>query len=183
LCTSHSRQMLGQRMSRGAFVNTIIMSNNNVEPALYSISSPMACGRLADMDMCSRLWTIELSQPWSRRPRSAVFPRAFSCSSSRTYRSLTTETRQTLLPSASSPILSFDRTDSFQAGCANGLTPVVGDTDYFRNALFEFDILERTFTDRHPFFELRGIAWNESRVEARESLTPSSTDDELLKAF
>jgi carboxyl-terminal processing protease len=81
------------------------------------------------------------------------------------------------------PHFVFDRTDSFQAGCANGLTPVVGDADYLRNALFEFSILERTFTERYPFFELRGIAWNESCAEARESLTPFSTDDELLKAF
>jgi len=63
------------------------------------------------------------------------------------------------------------------------LTPVVGEANYTRDPLFDFDVVDATFAENYAFFELRGIDWNASTAEARASLTSESTDDELFDAL
>jgi carboxyl-terminal processing protease len=65
----------------------------------------------------------------------------------------------------------------------DGLTPLVGEADYTRDPLFDFDVLGASFQENYAFFELRGIDWEASLVEARAYLTSDSTDDQLLGAF
>jgi carboxyl-terminal processing protease len=85
------------------------------------------------------------------------------------------------------PYFVLDRTDSFQAACANGLTPVVSDTDYTRDALVDFDVLDQTFVENFAHFDSRlmdGMSeWVMKTLEVRANLTSNSTDQELASAF
>jgi carboxyl-terminal processing protease len=77
----------------------------------------------------------------------------------------------------------FDRTDDFQPGCADGVTAVIGEEDYVRDALNIFDIFDQTFVEHYAFFELRGIDWEAITEAARAALTANSTDEELTDAM
>jgi carboxyl-terminal processing protease len=77
----------------------------------------------------------------------------------------------------------FDRKDAFQSGCGDGVTAVIGDEDYVRDALHLFDIFDQTFVEHYAFFELRGIDWEAITDVARTTLTANSTDEELIDAM
>lgn len=77
----------------------------------------------------------------------------------------------------------FDRTEDFQSGCADGVTAVIGDEDYVRDALQIFDVFDQTFVEHYAFFELRGIDWGAIADVARATLTANSTDKELTDAM
>jgi carboxyl-terminal processing protease len=77
----------------------------------------------------------------------------------------------------------FDETGDFQSGCADGLTPVMGDDNYVHDALRVFDIFAQTFVEHYAFFELRGIDWAALTEDARSKLTGNSTDAELTEAL
>jgi len=85
------------------------------------------------------------------------------------------------------PYFVLDRTDSFQSACAQGITPVISDENYTRNALEVFDILDQTFVEHFAHFENRldgGMSeWVMKTMEARANLTSDSTDDELVSTF
>jgi hypothetical protein len=65
----------------------------------------------------------------------------------------------------------IDRTEAFQAGCANGITPVVGDPAYVRDAIVDFDILDQISLEHYAFFDLRGIDWEALTSKARANIT------------
>jgi carboxyl-terminal processing protease len=77
----------------------------------------------------------------------------------------------------------FEKTDTFQHGCANGVTPVLGDEDYERKALDIFDIFDQVFQEHYAFFELRGVDWGLLTETARSTLVANSTDEELWDAM
>ena len=84
------------------------------------------------------------------------------------------------------PYFVLDRTDSFQAACVDGVTPVIGTDDYSRDALVVFDVLNQTFVEHFAHFDNRigGISeWLAQAQEARANLVSDSTDDELVSAF
>lgn len=86
------------------------------------------------------------------------------------------------LEGAVAPI-SFDEVQNLKSGCARGITPMLGDEDYVRDALVDFDILVQTFAEHYAFFDIRNVNWTASTTEARRALSASSTDGELLAAF
>jgi carboxyl-terminal processing protease len=86
------------------------------------------------------------------------------------------------VPGKSSKIL-FDSTGTFQSGCANGVTPVVVDADYVRDALVDFDVMDQAFKEHYAFFELRNVDWDALTEDVRATLTSNSTDEELFSAF
>ena len=85
------------------------------------------------------------------------------------------------------PYFVLDRTETFQAACANGITPTIGDDDYERNALVDFDILNHTFVENFAHFDSRlegGLSeWNMKATDLRANLDSNSTDEELVSAF
>ena len=85
------------------------------------------------------------------------------------------------------PYFVLDRSDSFQRGCKNGVSPIIGDPDYVRDALVDFDILSTTLTEHFAHFENRldggRPEWNTRTIQARATLTSDSSDDELVEAF
>ena len=74
----------------------------------------------------------------------------------------------------------FDRVDVSSTGCANGLTPTIGDSDYSRDALVDFDIFSQWFVEHYAFFEERNIDWTSLTAQARATLSANSTDEELF---
>lgn len=85
------------------------------------------------------------------------------------------------------PYFVLDRTDSFQAACADGITPFVGTENYTRDALVGFDIFNQTFVEHFAHLDSRlegGTSeWILNTMEIRANLTSDSTDQELVNAF
>uniref|UniRef100_A0A7S2XKS6 Tail specific protease domain-containing protein n=1 Tax=Attheya septentrionalis TaxID=420275 RepID=A0A7S2XKS6_9STRA len=85
------------------------------------------------------------------------------------------------------PYFVLDKTDSFQAACANGPTPTVDEDGYTRDALEIFDVLDQTFVEHFAHFEnhLEGgmSEWVMKTMEERNKLISDSADEELLSAF
>ncbi|MGH1345793.1 MAG: S41 family peptidase [Nannocystales bacterium] len=77
----------------------------------------------------------------------------------------------------------FDREDSMPDACEDGPTPVVGDDGYEADALQAFDVVWQTFAEHYAFFKLRGVDWDAVGQEVRQTLSSSSSDEELFEAI
>ena len=77
----------------------------------------------------------------------------------------------------------FDRSDSFQSGCANGLTNTILDESYIPDTLETYDIFVETFDEHYAFFELRGVDWKTASTQIRTTLATNSSEEELFVAL
>lgn len=77
----------------------------------------------------------------------------------------------------------FDEVENLQSGCARGVTPVLGDSDYVRDALGDYDVLVQTFAEHYAFFDVRNVDWTALATEGRRALSANSTDADLFAAL
>lgn len=71
-----------------------------------------------------------------------------------------------------------DAIDNLPAVCST-LEPSVGDAGYSFDAIRHLEIVADMFATHYPFFELRGLDWNEMVTEARAALGDDATEEEL----